>query len=54
MAALQDSACDFDFQVKIGFFGSEHVLEVFLTRVHFLFNFAKFTGALRVFFPKPL
>jgi hypothetical protein len=54
MAALQDSACDFDFQVKIGFFWSGHVLEIFFARVNFMFNLAEFTGALRVLFPKLL
>jgi hypothetical protein len=52
MAALQDSACDFDFQVKIGFFWSEHVLEIFLARVNFMFNLAEFFSALRMLFPE--
>jgi hypothetical protein len=51
MAALQNSVCDFDFQVEIGFFWCGNFTEIFVS-VNFLFKLTELHSAFRVFTPK--
>jgi hypothetical protein len=51
MAALQDSACDLDFQVEIGLFWCGDFVEI-LAQVNFVFELNELFRAMGVLFPK--